>query len=69
MLELKSRNSWVDPRKVKDQSDFFYEYVVAWGFAQASDEILQFVEEMKGKRDFLLAKKEGKEVNKFNIGG
>lgn len=68
MLESKVKHSWVDPRKVKDQSDFFYEYVVAWGFSTAAAEILQFVEEMKNKRDFLQKKKDGEQVNNFKIG-
>jgi hypothetical protein len=69
MLESKIKHLWVDPRKVHDKDDFFYEYCLAWGLSTAASEILSFVHEMEGKRDALLAKKEGKVVNNFKIGG
>lgn len=68
MLEAKTKHSWVDPRKAKSTDGFFYEYVTAWGFALAANEILQFIEEMKTRRDTLIQKKESSEVNKFKIG-
>lgn len=68
MLESKIKHSWVDPRNVKNTDDFFYEYCLAWGLSSAANEILMFVNEMKGRQEALLSKKEGKEVNNFNIG-
>ena len=69
LLEAKVRHSWVDPREIKDQSDFFYKYVVAWGFSTAANEMLLLIEEMRNKRDFLQKKKDGEQVNNFKIGG
>ena len=67
-LEAKLKNSWLDPRKVKEQDKFFYEYVVAWGFAQASSEILHFLEEKKSETQALRDKKKGIIKKDFRIG-
>lgn len=66
-LESKIKHSWLDPRKIKDTEGFWYEYVVAWGFSQASDEILKFVDQMVEEAE-ALEKKEKGEVDNFAIG-
>ena len=68
-LESKVKHAWVDPRESTDEKDFFHKYCMAWAMAMAANEQLEFVEQMRGQRDALLAKKEGKTVNKFKIGG
>ena len=67
-LEAKLHNSWLDPRKVKAQDKFFYEYVVSWGFAQASNELLNFMEQKKGEVQALRDKKSGVIKKDFKIG-
>ena len=58
-LEDKIRHAWVDPRKVKSDQDLLYEYKVAWAFARASEEILQFVEKVIDEASHLTKKEKG----------
>ena len=67
-LESKLNNSWLDPRKIKDKDKFFYEYVVAWGFAQAVRELLEFVNSQEGNIKYLKDKKDGVVKDDFKIG-
>ena len=67
-LEDKVKHSWLDPRKVKSQDKFFYEYCVSWGFAQASNELLRWVESKVSEGKALEQKRLGK-TKTFNIGG
>ena len=68
-LESKIKHSWLDPRKIKSLEDFHYEYVVAWGFSQAADEILKFVDNNQQEAEHLEKKEEGKDDDPFRIGG
>ena len=67
-LQSKVQTSWLDPRKAGSDEELLYQYKVAWGFAQAADEILKFVESAKDKVDFYLKKERGEVTNKFSIG-
>ena len=67
-LEAKIKHSWLDPRKAKGTEEFFYEYVTSWGWAQAAQEIIEWVEKMKGQKEYLEKKKKGEITNNFAIG-
>ena len=69
-LESKINNSWLDPKGSKSEEEFFFQYTVAYGFAQAAQQILEFVEQHKLTAESLVKKKEGKTVDKnFRVGG
>lgn len=67
-LEGKVTNSWLDPRKVKNKDDFFYEYTVSWGFAQAASEILDWINQKITEAKYLQKKEKG-EITQIRIGG
>ena len=68
-LQAKVKNSWVDPRKVTDREQFFYEYATAWGWAQSAQELMDWIEERYKERNRLRDKADGKEIEKnFRIG-
>ena len=69
-LESKIKNSWVDPREVKSDKKLLYQYKIAWAFANAAQEILEFVEQNNQTAETLTNKQEGKTTEKkFDIGG
>ncbi len=63
----KLKTSWVDPRKFKNDEEYSFAMKVAWGFAQASQEIIDYVENSKNVIETLNKKDKG-EVSKFSIG-
>lgn len=68
-MQAKVKNSWVDPRKVTDKDQFFYEYATAWGWAQSAQELMDWIEERYKERNRLRDKADGKEIEKnFAIG-
>lgn len=69
-LESKINNSWLDPKGAGSKDEFFYQYSIAYGFAQAAQQILEFIEQQNQTADSLSNKQEGKTVEKnFNVGG
>lgn len=67
-LEVKAKNSWLDPRQTKDKEAFFYNYGIAWAMAQSAKEIVDFVEGQIALAKSLEKKKKGEGDNKFRIG-
>lgn len=67
-LEGKIKTSFIDPRKFKSDEDYSFACKVAWGWAQASDEILRFIDEAKDRAEYLKKKERGEIVDKFSIG-
>jgi hypothetical protein len=53
---------------VESEKDFFYQYITAWGFSNAADEILRTIEAFAQKFDYLKTKEKGDESNNFKIG-
>lgn len=43
-LQSKIHNSWVDPRKSVNAEELVYQYVVSWGFAKASEELISHIQ-------------------------
>ena len=68
LLESKIRNSWLDPRKAKDEKDLAFQYSVAWAAAQAAIELAGSIEEYVNMADYLEKKDRGEIVDKFKIG-
>lgn len=58
-LESKIRHSWLDPRKFNSVEEFKYAYDAAWGFAQAAEEILAYVEQVQMDSEQLTKKEKG----------
>ncbi len=67
-LEEKIKNSWLDPRKASSKEDFWYQYVTAWGLAQACDELVKEIDQMIETGKFLERKRKGETDNNFKIG-
>ena len=55
----------MDPRKVQSDKELLYEYKVAWAFAQAAEEILQFVDKMLEEAEALTKKEKGEIKDKL----
>lgn len=64
-LENKIKNSWPDPREFKNNEGFLYAYNVMRGFAQAANEILDFVKQMQNQASYLRKKEKGEIKDKF----
>lgn len=64
-LQSKLTNSWVDPRKAKDDEDFVRQYNIAWAFAQAAEEILGFISTTQDAVSKLRQKEKGEIVDKL----
>lgn len=64
-LEGKINHSWVDPRSAESDEDLLYRYKVAWAFAQASEQLLSFIDSMIEQEKGLTAKEKGEVVNKL----
>lgn len=60
-LEDRIHHSWVDPRQFKSDKEYAYAMKTAWGFAQAAEEILAFVDKVKEESE-MLTKKEKDEI-------
>lgn len=58
-LQDKINHSWLDPRKVKDDETLLYEYKVAWAFAQAAQEILDYIQKGIEEAEYLTKKERG----------
>jgi hypothetical protein len=67
-LEQKIKNSWLDPRLCKSKEELAYQYTIAWGSAKAAEEILEFVDTMRDTQQALVAKAQGKVIDKYAIG-
>lgn len=67
-LEDKINHSWVDPRSFKDDQEFARAYNVAWGFAQAAEQILGFIDQQVDQAAGLTAKEKGEVINKLRDG-
>ena len=68
-LQSKVQNSWLDPRKSKSKEEFDYQYMVAWGFAQAASEIIGFIDASQKQTEKLRLKKTGDLIEPdFKIG-
>lgn len=68
-LESKIQNSWIDPKGATSKDEFFYQYTVAHGFAQAAQQILDFVKENLNTAQTLTDKQEDKNIEKdFGVG-
>jgi hypothetical protein len=61
----KINHSWVDPKQFKKDEDFMRAYNVAWAFAEASQQILQFVDNMIEEAESLTKKERGELKNKW----
>lgn len=68
LLESRIKNSWLDPRKAKDEKDLSFQYTVAWALAQATTELVGLIEEYVSAADYLEKKDRGEIVDKFKIG-
>ena len=68
LLLGKLQTSWVDPSGDKDRERILDDYLIAWGAAQAAQEILDLEKIMESKHEGLVIKSEGKEVDNFRIG-
>ncbi len=68
-LEAKRDQSFPDPSKFKNEDEFLYAAKVTSVFTKTVAEILLWIEEKEQAIAFYEAKKEGKENNKFDIGG
>ncbi len=68
LLESKVKHSWVDPRKARSIKKFFYEYSVAWGFATAAQEILDWIDGQIALAKKLQEKQRKGEVKSYAIG-
>lgn len=66
-LKDQIHNSWLDPREAKSKEELAYKYTVAWGHAKGASAVLEWIEGQLDAAETLLAKKEGKLVNKFAI--
>lgn len=58
-LQSKLHNSWVDPRKAASGDDLMYQYIVSWGFAKASEELVTYIQSMVDTVDALEKKEKG----------
>ena len=67
-LEGKIKTGFIDPRKFKTDEEYAFACKVAWGWAQAADDILKFIEEAKAQAEYLKQKERGEIVDKFSIG-
>ena len=67
-LKLKLQHSWLDPRQVQDREKFFYQYVTGWGFAQAAQEILDYLEKTLSQTEYLLKKSQGEIEPEIRLG-
>ena len=67
-LEAKINNSWVDPRAAESDEDLLYRYKVAWAFAQAAQQIIDYAEGLTEESEALTDKEEGKTTNKLREG-
>lgn len=68
-LRDKVQNSWVDPRGFKSDEEYAFAMKVAWGLAQASQEIMNWVEQRYQECVGLRNKADGKDREKsFAIG-
>lgn len=64
-LEAQIRNSWVDPRKFKTARELDHAYAGAWGFAQAVQEILDYVAASIEDAESLTKKEKGETEDKL----
>lgn len=62
-LQSKIHNSWVDPRKSGNAEELVYQYVVSWGFAKASEELINHIQGMVDTVAALEKKERGEEEN------
>jgi hypothetical protein len=67
-LESKIKNSWVDPIKANDDAKLLYEYKLAWSFAKAAQEIIDFVDMNIQQAEQLTRKEKGELVDKLREG-
>lgn len=67
-LEDKIKHSWVDPRSFSDDGEFTRAYNVAWGFAQAAEQILGFIQGLEEQAEALTKKEQGGEEDKLRKG-
>lgn len=64
-LQDRIRNSWVDPRSFKSDEEYAYAMKTAWAFAQASEEILAFIQKNIEEAEGLTKKESGEIINKL----
>lgn len=66
-LQAKLHNSWLDPRdpQFKTNEEFLRAYNSAWAFAQASEGILAFIEDMIAESEGLTKKEKGEVKDKL----
>lgn len=67
-LEDKIKHSWVDPRSFNTNEEFIRAYNVAWGFSQAADQILGFIDQMIEEAEGLTKKEQGEIKDKLKEG-
>jgi hypothetical protein len=67
-LESKIHNSWIDPTKSIDDAKLLYEYKLAWSFAKAAQEILDYVDQSIQIADELNKKEKGQMIDKLREG-
>jgi len=63
-LQSQIRNSWVDPRKFKNDEEYSYAMKTAWAFASAADSILAWMEKNIEEAEMLTKKEKGELVPK-----
>lgn len=55
----------MDPRSASSNEDLLYRYTVAWGFAQAAQQIVDYADALVEQSEELTKKEKGSRVDKL----